>query len=180
MGGRRHPTAQHSGESDDDGYCGLAGSSVPFSAADLSARYPTPTAYTDAIAARAAAAVQAGHLLSEDAAEILTTSQGGATKAAIAELATPAAAAEAASAPETAGSRSTADASEPAASRGSDRVSAAAASHAERGWLATTGRDLITPVLIGLLLLINGRVVLTVAHQRRGARRDGPGDGPAA
>ena len=37
----------------------------------------------------------------------------------------------------------------------------------DRGWMATTGRDLITPVLVGLLLLINGRVVLTVANQRR-------------
>jgi hypothetical protein len=37
--------------------------------------------------------------------------------------------------------------------------------------MATTGRDLITPVLVGLLLLVNGRVVLTIANQRR--RRSG-------
>jgi hypothetical protein len=33
--------------------------------------------------------------------------------------------------------------------------------------MATTGRDLITPLLGGLLLLLNGRVVLTIARQRR-------------
>lgn len=165
------PTAQHQGESDADGYCGLAGSTVPFSAADLAARYPTPSAYTDAVAAAAAAAVQAGHLLPEDAAEIVNASLGGATKAAIADTAKPTDTAAAAANPDAAASGSAPASTSPSVPSGSARVSATAVSHAERGWLATTGRDLITPVLIGLLLLLNGRVVLTVAHQRRGARR---------
>jgi hypothetical protein len=168
------PTARHQGGSDEDGYCGLAGSSAPFSAADLAARYPTPTAYTDAVAAATAAAVQAGHLLPEDAAEIVNGSLGGATKASIDDLAAPSDPAAPATADKKAESGSSGSAPASAtggASGGSDRVQAASASHAERGWLATTGRDLITPVLVALLLLVNGKVVLTVAHQRRGARR---------
>jgi hypothetical protein len=167
------PTATHTGLSDDDGYyCGLAGHSTPFSAADLAARYPTPTAYTDAVAAASAAAVSAGHLLPDDAAEIVAASRGGATEASIDELIAPPTTKVAVGKGNGTGKGEVAAGSAaPAAGSGDagndpSRVTAAASSHAQ-GWLATTGRDLITPLLIGLLLLINGRVVLTVAHQRR-------------
>jgi hypothetical protein len=164
------PAARFGGESRAQGYCGLTGSTVPFAASKLAARYPTTQAYADAVAASADAAVRAGHLLPEDAAEIVAAARGGATQAVIADTAA-ASATAAAAAGHTTGSATpprsgTAAPADPAVSA----ASASKATTADRGWLATTGRDLITPVLIGLLLILNGRVVLTIAHQRRGTR----------
>ncbi len=164
------PTAAHSGESDALGYCGLTGSTVPFTTEDLAERYPTPEAYVDAVTAAAAEAVEAGYLLPEDASAIVPAAPAR-FAAAAAEAATATDAAT--SSPAAPEARSSASSSGRASS-GASSPSAAPAARAERsdrGWMATTGRDLITPVLIGLLLLLNGRVVLTVANQRRRAHR---------
>jgi hypothetical protein len=44
---------------------------------------------------------------------------------------------------------------------------APATERSDPGWMATTGWNLIAPLLGGLLLLVNGRVVLTIANGRR-------------
>ena len=169
------PTATHTGLSDRDGYCGLTGATIRFSPAELAERYPTPEGYAQALAAAVDDAVEAGHLLPEDAAGIVDTAGERFVSARAEAAAAPAAGPT--SPP--AGSGSVA-AGGPAATPGAvDEAAAEPASPAaapareERGWMATTGRDLITPVLVGALLLLNGRVVLTVAHQRRRGSRSG-------
>ena len=158
------PTARHSGESTGTGYCGLTGATVPFSDAQLAKRYPTPEAYVTALNAAIHSAVEAGFLLPGDASELLdVTVVPGSTATVAAIVASTSGAGtldrEAASEPAKRSSRS--------ASGEESTVKAASASKAEHGWLATTGRDLITPFLAGLLLLLNGRVVLTISRQRR-------------
>jgi hypothetical protein len=164
------PTARYGGESTAQGYCGLTGSTVPFAASKLAARYPTTEAYAGAVAAAADAAVAAGHLLPEDAAEIVAAARGGATQAVIADDAAAAAVGAVASGRSSAASSTPGSGSAAPSDPSVSAASASKATSADHGWLATTGRDLITPVLIGLLLILNGRVVLTIAHQRRGSR----------
>ncbi|MDP1820791.1 MAG: alpha/beta hydrolase domain-containing protein [Acidimicrobiales bacterium] len=162
------PTASHSGESSVDGMCSLVGSTVPFDAAELAARYPHPQAYIDAVAEASASAVEAGHMVPEDvavAAATATRSVGG--------TASPAGAAapeSGAATPGAAGPDAVATPDRGAAAAAPDAPDRAEAKRSDPGWMATTGRDLITPVLIGFLLLLNGRVVLTIANQRRSGR----------
>jgi len=113
--------------------------------------------------------VEAGYLLPEDAQTLTaaaTRSVGGTAQPAGASSPD-----EAAASPDSPG-----DVAAPAAS-GSETGAAASgapdqakAARSDPSWMASTGRDLITPVLIGLLLLLNGRVVLTIANQRRSSR----------
>jgi hypothetical protein len=157
------PTARHSGESTGTGYCGLTGATVPFTPAQLAKRYPTSEAYVTALTAAIHNAVEAGFLLSDDATELLDVTVvpgSNATVAAIVQSTSGAGAVDRETASEPAkrpssasGVEATAKAAEPATT--------------EHGWMATTGRDLITPFLAGLLLLLNGRVVLTISRQRR-------------
>jgi hypothetical protein len=161
------PTAAYSGESTGNGYCGLTGSAVPFSASQLAKRYATPEAYVTQLGTAIDAAVKAGHLLPDDAAEMLrvTAVPGSkATAAAIAAGQVDGATGSGAASP----SAETGTGSAAAAAAPSE-VEAQQASPAEHGWMATTGRDLLTPLLAGLLLLLNGRVVMTIARQRRRA-----------
>jgi hypothetical protein len=158
------PTAAYSGESTGNGYCALTGSAVPFSAAQLAKRYASPEAYVTQLGSAIDAAVQAGHLLPDDAAEMLAVTAvpgSKATAAAIAAGQVEAGTTGAAATPSAAGTAESEKATPPA------DVEAQQASRAERGWMATTGRDLLTPLLAGLLLLLNGRVVMTIARQRR-------------
>jgi hypothetical protein len=172
------PTAAYSGVSDASGYCGLTGSTVPFPTEELAERYPDPEAYASALAEAADEAVDKGYLLPEDAAEIVATATD-----ALATATVDAVTAEEEAAADTkvgvpgarvgaAGPTRGAEAAEAGAGSSAASPEAAKAESSEdRGWMATTGRDLITPVLVGLLLLVNGRVVLTIANQRR--RRSG-------
>ena len=170
------PTARHTGASERRGYCGLTGASVPFSPAELASRYPSPEGYAQAVAAAVDDAVDAGHLLPEDATAIVASAGDRLISARAEAAGAPAGPATAggAEAPATPGAT---PGGAPGATPGGVSAEPAAAPEAEqsdRGWMATTGRDLITPVLVGLLLLLNGRVVLTVANQRRRGSRPGP------
>lgn len=176
------PTATHTGLSDRDGYCGLTGSTVPFSEAELAERYPTEEGYAQALAAAVQDAVDAGHLLPEDAQGIVQSAPQrfvSAQAEAQAAAAAPSGGTSGQAGTGTTGSSGAPAAPEaPGAAPGGEAAGGSAAAPAaergeDRGWLSTTGRDLLTPVLIGLLLLVNGRVVLTVAQQRRrGSRTD--------
>jgi hypothetical protein len=161
------PTAAYSGESSGTGYCALTGSAVPFTEAQLAKRYPNPEDYVTQLSAAIDRAVQAGHLLPDDAAELLESTAVPGTSAAAAAIAsgevdvsTPDSAASPPSDAE--------EAAAPAAPAPTE-VAAQQASRSGGGWMATTGRDLLTPLLAGLLLLLNGRVVVTIARQRRRA-----------
>jgi hypothetical protein len=170
------PTARHTGLSERRGYCGLTGATVPFSESELAARYPSREGYVQAVTAAVDDAVAAGHLLPEDGAAIVASAAD--------RLVT--ARAEAASGtpivpqlPGDAAAAATPDATPGAVAGAPDAAAAEPATapeaeQSDRGWMATTGRDLITPVLVGLLLLLNGRVVLTVANERRRGSRSGP------
>jgi hypothetical protein len=165
------PTARNSGQSTASGYCGLTGATVPFSPAALSQRYPTDQTFSQAMAGAASAAVSAGHLLAADANDIVAAAQGGATQAVLATTRMAAAAAgQRTSAASSSGASATAGADRSGATS-AQAARAATSPSSSHGWLATTGRDLFLPVLIGLLLLVNGRVVLTVLHGRRRGRR---------
>ncbi len=171
------PTAVHTGESDGDQFCALAGSTAPFSADALLERYPSHQAYVAAVTRAADAAVDLGHLVPEDAAAIVAaaTSSGIGGTATAAEAAEAAASSGSATAsPEGAAAperpEGEASASAPAAPE------AAAAEPSNRGWMATTGWNLIAPLLGGVLLLLNGRVVLTIANQRRSGSGRGRAD----
>jgi hypothetical protein len=156
------PTARSSGESTGTGYCGLTGATVPFTEAQLAKRYPTPEAYVTALTAAVHDAVESGYLLAADAAELVEVTPvpgSTATVAAIAASVTDAAGAQRGTAGAAAGG-----ASSPARTETGTAAAPATEAH---GWMATTGRDLITPFLAGLLLLLNGRVVLTISKQRR-------------
>jgi hypothetical protein len=170
------PTARHTGQSERRGYCGLTGASEPFSAAELASRYPSPEGYVQAVTAAVDDAVAAGHLLPEDGEAIVASAADRLVTARAEASGAPASAAAGPGATPGAGPAATPDAV-PEGAPGVAPSEAAAAPESERsdrGWMATTGRDLITPVLVGLLLLLNGRVVLTVAHQRRRGSRSGP------
>lgn len=162
------PTASHTGESTDDGYCGLVGQTRQFKKDALAERYPTPTAYVDALSEAIDQSIAAGHLLREDATELLAaTPVPGSTATAAALSGSSTSTSSTAPAPggqvAAPGGGST---SGQGATNGSAEVPVQAQSN-DRSWMATTGRDLITPFLGGLLLLLNGRVVLTIARQRR-------------
>jgi hypothetical protein len=165
------PTARYSGQSNGSGYCGLTGATVPFSPSTLAQLYPTPQAFSDAVAGAANAAVAAGHLLADDADGIVAASRGGATQAVVATTKMAAAAAGASTAGSSAATSSGAAASSSAGATDAQAAPASATrSPSDQGWLATTGRDLLAPLLIALLLLVNGRVVVTIAQQRRRGR----------
>jgi hypothetical protein len=160
------PTAAYSGESSGSGYCALTGSAVPFSEAQLAKRYASPEAYVTQLSQAIDTAVATGVLLPEDAAELLqVTAVPGteATAAAIASGQADTGSSAAAAGPTASAGKGTADAA------ASPEVEAQQSGQAARGWMATTGRDLLTPLLAGLLLLLNGRVVMTIARQRRRA-----------
>jgi hypothetical protein len=160
------PVAAYSGESSGTGYCGLTGSAVPFTEAQLAKRYDSPEAYVAQLSQAIDTAVQAGHLLPEDAAELLqVTAVPGteATAAAIASGQVDVGSSTAAAGPAKAADKGGTDAA------ATPEVTAQQSSPASRGWMATTGRDLLTPLLAGLLLLLNGRVVMTIARERRRA-----------
>lgn len=162
------PTARYSGESTAEGYCGLTGSTVPFTEAQLARRYPTPTAYVDDLQAAVADAVEAGYLLEEDAAELLEVTSVPGTESTVASIVTNGVGR--ADPGSSSGASSGASSDAPASAERNEGSTVTAQSSSEsRGWMATTGRDLITPLLGGLLLLLNGRVVLTIARQRRRA-----------
>lgn len=165
------PTAKHTGVSSRVGYCGLAGATVPFTAERLVERYPTPEAYVAALTASIRKAIDAGYLLVDDAAQLLDVAPvpgSDATAAAIAATTGEPAL--------TAPSGVAAPSTPTAGSAAADVEAKAAAGVRAQSWMATTGRDLITPFLGGLLLLLNGKVVLTIAQQRRrrGARSAPP------
>jgi hypothetical protein len=160
------PTAAYSGESSGTGYCALTGSAVPFSASALAKRYPTPEAYVTELGQAIDAAVAAGHLLPEDAAELLQVTPVPGTQASAAAVASGEVDLGSSAAPAGPAASERQDAAEPSASA---EVEAQQSSRAARGWMATTGRDLLTPLLAGLLLVLNGRVVMTIARQRRRA-----------
>ena len=154
-----------------NGYCGLTGSTIPFPTEELAERYPDPEAFAAEVTAAADAAVDAGHLLPEDAAEIVATATDALQTATIDAVTAEEQAGGTVGLP---GSRVGASAPSAGAQAGVDEAGPAAPAAQQdvedRGWMATTGRDLITPMLIALLLLINGRVVLTIANQRRRRR----------
>jgi hypothetical protein len=170
------PTARHTGQSDRRGYCGLTGATEPFPAAELAARYPSPEGYVQAVTAAVDDAVAAGHLLPEDGEAIVASAADRFVSARAEAAGAPASAAARPGATPGAVPEATPGATPEGAQGGAaaDPAAAPEAERADRGWMATTGRDLITPVLVGLLLLLNGRVVLTVAHQRRRGARSGP------
>jgi hypothetical protein len=164
------PTAAYSGASQARGYCGLTGSTIPFSTEELAERFPDPQAYAAALADAADEAVEAGHLLPEDAAQIVAAATDALATATV-DAVTAEDEAAGAVAP---GSRPDAptpsgeaagevDVAQPAAPAADDDIG-------DTGWISTTGRDLFTPLLICLLVLLNGRVVLTIANQRRRRR----------
>jgi hypothetical protein len=167
------PMARYSGESEARGYCGLTGSTVPFTKAQLDRRYPTPEDYVRELTAAIATAEKAGYLLKDDASELLTTAAVPGTTATAAQIAS----GEVAVAPEApsvdtgqGGGAEVAAPSSGAAAGGTATAGAKAAAappSGGTGWMATTGRDLLTPLLAALLLLLNAGVVLTVARQRR-------------
>jgi hypothetical protein len=163
------PTARHSGESAAQRFCSLVGSTVAFDADELADRYPGRSDYADKVADAAEAAVEAGYLVPEDAqavAAAATRSPNGAALAAGAS--SPDAAASSPDSPgDVAAPAAPGSAAGAAAAGATDQAKAA---RSDPSWMASTGRDLITPVLIGLLLLLNGRVVLTIANQRRSNR----------
>ena len=158
------PTARYTGESVGDGYCALTGATVPFTEDQEAKLYPSPEAYVVALAAAVQDAVDAGYLLVEDAAELLDVTPVPGSTATAAAIAASAGVAAPVAAPER-----SADVSEGSSAAGSAGAASptAAPDRGDRSWMATTGRDLITPFLLGLLLLLNGKVVLTISHQRR-------------
>jgi hypothetical protein len=168
------PMARYSGESQARGYCGLTGSAVPFTKAQLDRRYPTPEDYVRQLTAAIAAAQKAGFLLKDDAGELLAAAAVPGTDATAAQIASGEVAGVAEVPSVGTGKASGGEVAAPSAGE-SDVASGTAGapsatvprSSGGHGWMATTGRDLLTPLLAGLLLLLNGRVVLTVARQRR-------------
>ncbi len=161
------PTARYSGESTAEGYCELTGSAVAFTEAQLARRYPTPDAYADDFTDAVEAAVDAGYLLPEDATDLLAGAPVPGIDATVASIAggrgsTGDGGSDAASGSGASGSAGTGGTGD-----GSGATATAQSAGKAHGWMATTGRDLLTPLLGGLLLLLNGRVVMTVARQRR-------------
>ena len=165
------PTARYTGESTASDYCALTGTTAPFSAASLAQRYPTTQAYADAVAAAADAAVKAGHLLAEDAAQIVADARGGATQAVIADHAAAAAAGRGQPRPRRGHSTGPAAAARPSRppprARRSRRPRRPRPPPPTRGGSPRPAATSSRPLLGGLLLILNGRVVLTIAHQRR-------------
>jgi hypothetical protein len=122
------------------------------------------------MASAASASVASGHLLPADANDIVAAAQGGATQAVLAATKIAAAASGAA--------RSGASSATASTSARTDRGPSGQAASAVtgqggsgHGWFANTGRNLLLALLIAGLLVLNGRVVLTIAH---GRRRGGP------
>ena len=166
------PTARYSGESTAEGYCELTGSTVPFTEAQLARRYPTPDAYADDFTDAVEAAVDAGYLLPEDATDLLAGAPVPGIDATVASIAEGRGSTSDGGSDAASGSGASGSAGTGGTDDGSGATATAQSAGKAHGWMATTGRDLITPLLGGLLLLLNGRVVMTVARQRRrsGAR----------
>jgi hypothetical protein len=71
------PVATLTGESNPAGgiVCSIFGSTTPFAAANLRARYPTHADYVDRVRRAAQAAVDAGHVVAEDAAALVAAAE---------------------------------------------------------------------------------------------------------